>query len=46
MSLYLMTKILAVLLSGLMAGLFYGFQCAVITGLGNQGDKEYLMGFQ
>src|SRR5690606_10404661 len=46
MSLYLMTKILAVLLSGLIAGLFYGFQCAVITGLGNQGDKEYLMGFQ
>jgi len=46
MSSYVLTKIMAVLLSGLIAGLFYGFQCAVNTGLGNLGDKEYLLGFQ
>ena len=46
MSLYLLAKILAVLLSGLIAGLFYGFQCAVNKGLGSLGDKEYLLGFQ
>jgi uncharacterized membrane protein len=37
---------LSVLLSGLVAGLFYGYQCSVINGLGALGDKEYLAAFQ
>lgn len=35
-----------ILLSGLLAGLFYGFQCSVINGLGALANKEYLLGFQ
>jgi uncharacterized membrane protein len=38
--------IAAVLLTGLAAGLFYGYDCSVIKGLGNLPDKEYLSAFQ
>lgn len=37
---------LSVLLTGLIAGLFYGYDCSVIKGLGNLPDKEYLGSFQ
>lgn len=36
----------AVLLTGLLAGLFYGYDCSVIKGLGNLPAKEYLSAFQ
>ncbi len=35
-----------VLLTGLVAGLFYGYQCSVINGLGALKDREYLAAFQ
>ncbi len=38
--------ITTVLLTGLLAGLFYGYDCSVINGLGNLSDKEYLNAFQ
>jgi uncharacterized membrane protein len=37
---------LSVLLSGLVAGLFYGYDCSVIKGLGKLNDREYLSAFQ
>lgn len=37
---------LSALLSGLVAGLFYGYDCSVIKGLGNLNDREYLSAFQ
>ena len=36
----------SILLTGLLAGLFYGYQCSVINGLGALGNKEYLLSFQ
>jgi uncharacterized membrane protein len=39
-------QIAAVLLTGLVAGLFYGYDCSVIKGLGNLPDREYLKAFQ
>jgi uncharacterized membrane protein len=36
----------AVLLTGLLAGLFYGYNCSVIKGLGNLQDEVYLQSFQ
>jgi uncharacterized membrane protein len=33
-------------LTGLLAGLFYGWQCSVINGLAKLPDKEYLMAFK
>jgi uncharacterized membrane protein len=39
-------QILSVLLTGLIAGLFYGYDCSIIKGLGNLPDKEYLGAFQ
>ena len=33
-------------LTGLLAGLFYGWQCSVTNGLALLPDKEYLMAFQ
>jgi uncharacterized membrane protein len=36
----------SILLTGLLAGLFYGFQCSIINGLGALGNREYLLGFQ
>jgi len=35
-----------VVLTGLIAGLFYGWQCSVINGLALLPDREYLMAFQ
>lgn len=39
-------QILSVLLTGLIAGLFYGYDCSIIKGLGSLTDKEYLGAFQ
>jgi len=39
-------QIATVLLTGLLAGLFYGYDCSVIKGLGNLSDKAYLQSFQ
>jgi len=36
----------SILLTGLLAGLFFGFQCSIINGLGALGNKEYLLSFQ
>jgi uncharacterized membrane protein len=41
-----MLLFLSALLSGLVAGLFYGYDCSVIKGLGKLNDKEYLSAFQ
>ena len=38
--------ILCVLLTGLVAGLLYGYQCSVNKGLGNLPDADYLKAFQ
>lgn len=46
MNFYQITQILATLLTGLVAGLFYAYHCSVIGGLGQLGDKAYLMAFQ
>lgn len=46
MALYTIIQILAVALAGLAAGLFYSYDCSIVRGLGNLGDKEYLLGFQ
>lgn len=37
---------LSVLLSGMIAGLLYGYDCSVNLGLGNLSDEEYLNAFQ
>lgn len=37
---------ISILLTGLLAGLFFGFQCSIINGLGALGNKEYLLSFQ
>jgi uncharacterized membrane protein len=39
-------QIVAILLTGLAAGLFYSYDCSVIKGLGNLPDREYLSAFQ
>lgn len=39
-------QIVSVLLTGLSAGLFYGYDCSVIKGLGNLSDDLYLKSFQ
>jgi uncharacterized membrane protein len=46
MSLLTITQITAVILVGLAAGLFYNWDCAIVQGLGNLPDKEYLSAFQ
>ncbi len=43
---YQMVQIIAVLLTGLVAGLFYSYAYSVTGGLGKLSDKEYLMAFQ
>ncbi len=43
---YQMVHIIAVLLTGLVAGLFYSYANSVTGGLGKLSDKEYLMAFQ
>jgi uncharacterized membrane protein len=35
-----------IILTGLLAGLFYGWKCSVMNGLALLPDKEYLMAFQ
>ena len=41
-----LSQFLAVLLTGLLAGLFYGYDCSVIKGLENLQDNAYLQSFQ
>lgn len=36
----------AILLTGLLAGLFYGYDCSVVKGLGNLPNEAYLQSFQ
>ncbi|MDX2174188.1 MAG: anthrone oxygenase family protein [Bacteroidota bacterium] len=40
------SQLAAVLLTGLVAGLFYGYQCSVIRGLGELNTEVYLSSFQ
>lgn len=46
MTTYNIIQLTAVLLTGLAAGLFYGYDCSVIKGLGNLPAKEYVHAFQ
>jgi uncharacterized membrane protein len=39
-------QIAAILLTGLIAGLFYSYDCSVIKGLGSLPDAEYLSAFK
>lgn len=39
-------QITAILLAGLVAGLFYAYECSVTGGLGKLPDREYLTAFQ
>lgn len=39
-------QVIAVILTGLIAGLFYGYDCSVIGGLGKMHDNAYLQAFQ
>jgi uncharacterized membrane protein len=40
------SQLIAALFTGLLAGLFYGYECSVIKGLGNLQDEVYLQSFQ
>ena len=42
----LILLIITILTTGLLAGLFYGYSCSVIGGLGNLPDIQYLEAFQ
>lgn len=46
MTTYTIIRLGAVLLTGLAAGLFYGYDCSVIKGLGNLPAKQYIQTFQ
>ena len=46
MTTYTIVQMVAVVLAGLAAGLFYSYDCSVINGLGNLPDREYLSAFQ
>lgn len=46
MAFYQTVQVIAVLLTGLVAGLFYSYACSVTGGLGKLSDREYLMAFQ
>ncbi|KIO77808.1 hypothetical protein TH53_07795 [Pedobacter lusitanus] len=46
MSLNNLTQITAILLTGLIAGLLYGYDCSVIRGLGALQNKNFLTAFQ
>lgn len=46
MNIYQLLYLTCIALTGLLAGLFYGYQCSVINGLGRLNDKEYLLAFQ
>jgi uncharacterized membrane protein len=39
-------QVAAVVLAGLAAGLFYSWDCAIVGGLGNLPDEQYLAAFQ
>ena len=39
-------QFISILLTGLLAGLFYGYDCSVIKGLGNLPNDEYIHAFQ
>ena len=41
-----LVQITAILLTGLLAGLFYGYDCSVIQGLGQLENNAYLAAFQ
>jgi uncharacterized membrane protein len=43
---YNVFHIAAILLTGLIAGLFYSYDCSVVRGLRNIPDKEYFTAFQ
>jgi len=46
MTFYQLVQIVAVLLAGLVAGLFYSYACSVTGALGKLPDREYIMTFQ
>ncbi|WP_057935915.1 anthrone oxygenase family protein [Algoriphagus resistens] len=46
MAFYQGAQIITLLLTGLMAGLFYSYACSVTGALGRLPDKEYVMAFQ
>jgi len=46
MTSYNLFHIAGILLTGLIAGLFYGYDCSVIKGFRNIPDKEYFTAFQ
>ena len=46
MTTYTIIQVAAVAVIGLVAGLFYSYDCSVIGGLGNLTDREYLSAFQ
>jgi uncharacterized membrane protein len=46
MKAYTLLYCATVLLTGLLAGLFYGYSCSVNKGLGNLQDEQYLRAFQ
>lgn len=46
MKAFFLFQIISVVLTGLLAGLFYGYACSVTKGLGHLPDKEYLGAFQ
>ncbi len=46
MTSYNLFHIAAILLTGLIAGLFYGYDCSIIKGFKNLADREYLNAFQ
>lgn len=46
MTLYNSIHVISILLAGLAAGLFYGYDCSIIGGLGKLSNKEYLAAFQ
>lgn len=46
MTLSSLLQICAILFTGLIAGLFYAYDCSVIGGLGRLDDRNYLLAFQ
>lgn len=46
MTFYELIQIVAMLLAGLVAGLFYSYACSVTGALGKLPDREYVMTFQ
>ena len=46
MTLQTTIQVAAVILAGLAAGLFYSWDCAIVGGLGNLPDDQYLAAFQ